>query len=102
MATVEQIALLRRLINQPNDVEPYTDAALNLWIDEAEGDVYAVASQVWREKAAKFAELVDIQEGTSRRSLGDMFEQALEMADGLEPGGGTTMRPGTTRAIERP
>ncbi len=106
MATEDQILKLRSLVNEPSDADPYTTAKLNARIDEANGDLRAVARAIWTEKAATYAELTDVQEGSSRRALGDLYEQALKMSesfglgeDGLPP---TRTRVSRTRRIERP
>jgi hypothetical protein len=102
MATIDEVAQLRRLINDVDMPQTYTDSDLELLID-ANG-VNVSGAIIWREKAASMATLVDVQEGSSRRSLGDLYEQALSMAKFLEGAdtGGSTMRNGTTRLIERP
>lgn len=107
MATSEQIAQLRRLINQPVNEAPYTDAVLTILIDaQTDGNLNTVAGSIWTEKAATYAELVDVQEGSSRRALGDLYEQAIAMAlhyssvDG--DGSIITVRHARTRPIVRP
>lgn len=80
MADAAQIAELRGLINEPT-ADPYTDAALAARIDAATGTVRALAGQVWREKAAAYAGLVDVKEGSSDRKLSQLYTQALRMAD---------------------
>ena len=103
MATPTEIADLRRMINEPTTTT-YTDDALSDLIDAA-ADLDAAASSVWTEKAATYTELVDVSEGSSRRSLGDLHEQALVMAKHYRStssgntGGSVRAR---TRAIERP
>jgi hypothetical protein len=79
MATVDQIASLRLLVAQPDDAEPYTDAALSGRID-ADGDINKTAYSIWVEKAAARADLADISEGGSSRKQGDLYEQALNMS----------------------
>jgi len=104
MATVEEIAILRRLINDTVEPYEYEDAVLEAYIDAAT-TVNAAAGTIWREKAAKYSTMVDVQEGSSRRSLGDLYEQALSLSkyfDGIDLPPGSGMRPGRTRAIERP
>lgn len=107
MATAEQLAELRRFINEPDNVDPYTDAFLNALIDGHGGDVAATAADLWRQKASSYADLVDVQEGSSRRSLSKLYEQALgmgsyydQLSGGGEPAGG--QRPSRTRRIVRP
>lgn len=80
MATSETVDDLRRMINQPDNEAPFTTDVLNARIDQARGDLRAVAAAIWTEKAATYAELTDVQEGSSRRALGDLYEQALKMA----------------------
>jgi len=79
MATVIDIARLRLLIGEPTP-DLYTDADLDTRIDTALGDLNKAAYEVWVEKSASAAELVDISEGGSSRKMGDIYEQALTMA----------------------
>lgn len=79
MATPEAIAALRLLISEPDDAEPYTDAALSARLD-ADQDSKVTAYSIWTEKAAAWAGLADISEGGSSRKQGDLHEQALAMA----------------------
>lgn len=106
MATEAEIKLLRRLVNEPENVEPWTDVYLSDVIDEAE-DIAGAAVQIWTEKAATYADIVDVQEGSSRRSLGDLHEQALNMrklfvGDDGTGQGESSFRAARTRPIERP
>lgn len=106
MATAEQILALRSMINQPQNAEPYTDDYLSGRID-AGTSLQSVAGQIWAEKASTYSEMVDIQEGSSRRSLGSLQTNALKMAAHYqeaagEGNGGASTRPSRTRAIERP
>lgn len=97
MATAEQIASLRLLIAEPDDAEPYTDAALSARLD-ADANATLTAYNIWTEKAAAWAGLADISEGGSSRKQGDLHEQALNMAkyfkgqieDGTPVTGGVT------------
>jgi hypothetical protein len=79
VATTEQIAQLRLMINQPDNVAPYTDEELSKVID-ASTSLNDAASTVWRAKAAQVAHLVDISEGGSSRKMGDVYEQFLQMS----------------------
>ena len=109
MAAAEDIAVVRVNVNEPTE-DHYTDAQLGAIIDEYDGNLDAASAAIWRVKAGRYADLVDVQEGSSRRSLGDLHEQALAMArtfaDTAAGGGGGVitggMRPGRTRPIERP
>lgn len=105
MATAEQIAELRAMINQLEDVEPYTDVYLSGRIDAAE-NLRSLAGAIWREKAATYADLVDVQEGSSRRALGSLYSNALRMATSFDGDNGSdtdvgALRPARTRQIER-
>jgi hypothetical protein len=104
MADPTEIAELRRLINEPDDVTPYTDLELAARIDAAES-VRQLASGIWVEKAAQYAELIDVKEGNSDRKLSQLRSQALAMATGLAAtdgsGGVATARRSRTRPIER-
>lgn len=105
MATVQQIADLRVMVNQPLDAEPYTDVELAARIDAMDGTLQGLAGAIWREKAGSYAGLVDVQEGSSRRSLSGLQANALKMADSFsatDPAAVTAGRAGRTRAIERP
>jgi hypothetical protein len=108
MATADEIAELRRLIAEPTDAAPYTDAELGARIDvaaELGADIRTLAASIWREKAASYAALVDVQEGNSKRTLSQLQEQALRMAgslDGAVADEELQYRRGTrTRKIER-
>ncbi len=79
MASAEQIAELRRKISEPDEAT-YTDANLNTQIDDASGDIDSVAVEIWEEKAATYAELVDISEAGSSRKNGQLYKNALDMA----------------------
>lgn len=102
MATADQILVLRSMVAEPTD-DPYTDVALGALID-ATANLNAAAAQVWMEKAARFSDLVNVREGSSSRDLGDLYKNALSMAEGFEksalgPQGG--FRSSRTRIIER-
>lgn len=79
MATPEEIARLRLLIAERSS-EVYTDEDLDTRLATADDDPNKVAYEIWTEKAAAAAELVDISEGGSSRKMGDVYEQALSMA----------------------
>jgi len=48
--------------------------------------VDAAVAQGWRIKAAKFADLVDTAEGTSKRAMSDLHKNALAMAKTFSEG----------------
>jgi hypothetical protein len=80
MASASDIAALRLLIAEPDETS-YTDIALGARLDAAGASQYSVAYDIWLEKAAATAELVDVSEGGSTRKMGDIYEQALGMAE---------------------
>lgn len=94
MATAEEISALRLLIAEPDVNGIYTDVVLSSMINSASSDLNKAAHDVWVQKAAAAAELVDISEGGSQRKMGDIHEQALNMAahfarqvsGGVDPG----------------
>lgn len=107
MATYEQIQALRRAIAEPQDADPYTDVTLNERIDAA-GGVNAAAAEIWGEKAAEAAGLVDTTESGSSRKMSQLYANFLAMqktyADRAttETGGDPERRRPRTRAIVRP
>lgn len=58
--------------NQLTDILAYQDVA---------GDVFAGAYYGWMEKAANYANLVNVNEGNAARNLSDLVSHALRMAD---------------------
>lgn len=80
MASPEEIADLRRKISELDNTN-YSDAVLGARIDAADGDLNKVAYSIWQEKAATYAELVDISEAGSSRKNSQLYKNALEMAD---------------------
>jgi len=104
MATAAEIAAFRFTIDE-QDGAVYTDQLLSDRLDSAT-NLNRLASTIWLEKAAKYARLVDTQEGTSRRSLSQLQEHALLMAgrySGLADAEDGTLpsKQTQTRAIER-
>jgi hypothetical protein len=105
VATSDQIAELRRLINEP-DESVYSDIVLAARLDEEGSTINGTASSIWREKAATYASLIDVQEGNSNRKLSQLQVNALKMAEAVLVGDSGeaitgTSRPARTRQIER-
>lgn len=104
MATITDVALLRQKIQEPDNVDPYTDDFLSELIDQYGVD--SAAGQIWEAKAASVARLVDISEGGSSRKMSQVFTQYSAIADkfnsktssGEDPTGYTAPR---TRKITR-
>lgn len=102
MATADEIAEFRLTIDE-RDTANYTDIQLSDRMD-ASTSLDTLASTIWLEKAARYTRLVDMQEGTSRRSLSQMYQHALLMSKThaeLADGAVAVARRTTTRAIER-
>lgn len=78
MATADEIAELRRMIGEPENVSPWDDAAIAALID-ASSSMNVAAMKSWEQKAATYAGMVDVQESGSSRRLSQLQEQALRM-----------------------
>lgn len=83
MATAEQIAAFRLLINAPLNETPYTDNELSDRLDLATSPE-SLAASIWREKAASFSALVNVSESGSSRNLSDLYKNALALAAEFE------------------
>jgi hypothetical protein len=83
MADADQIATLRRMTALADDDPVYTDSLLGGMIDDLGFE--AAAAQVWREKAAVVAGLVDTTESGSSRNLSQLRKGYLEMASAINP-----------------
>ena len=79
MASQEEIAALRLLINEPDDSNGWTDERLSIIIDGTTS-MQEAASKVWTSKAGTFSTLVDVAESGSSRKLSDLHKNALAMA----------------------
>lgn len=79
MASDTEIGMLRRMTALSEDDPVYTDSLLGGMIDDL--GMEAAVAQVWREKAASVADLVDITESGSSRSLSALRKGYLEMAE---------------------
>ena len=100
MATAADIDQLRAFVNEPSDEDPYSDTSLTALIDAM--GVREAAAQVWRQKAAAVADLVNVSESGSSRSLGSLYTQYLAMAKEFgdtSDTGSDIGRPRTTRIV---
>lgn len=83
MATIDEVAQLRLMVGEP-DNSTYTDAMLGALLDGYATSTLALsraARDIWYQKAASYADLVDISEGGSQRKNGDLQKRALTMAE---------------------
>lgn len=76
----QDVLMLRRMTNEPADESDYADNDLQFMLDQTSNRHNRAAARVWREKAAKYADLVNTTEGTSSRQWSKAYEQALAMA----------------------
>lgn len=88
MAIEDLIPQFRRMVDEPDDTT-YSDESIvadflspNTLLGVT--DLNTAAAQLWREKAAAAAELVNTSESGSSRALGDIYKNALEMAKHYE------------------
>lgn len=98
MATETQVDQLRRMTALEKDDPVYTDGLLGGMIDDLGMD--AAVAQVWKEKAAAAAGMVDTTESGSSRALGQLRKGYLEMAEASIPPA-TTAKRSYTVAVER-
>lgn len=75
------VAVVRDLANEPDANGAFSDAKLIGILNDNDLDVNLAASEVWSQKASKLADLVDVSESGSSRKLGDLYKQALAMAE---------------------
>lgn len=102
--TNEQLTVLRRYIDEPT-TDTYSDLALNSIFETFGSDLNLAAAEVWRDKAAKAASLVDESEGPSSLKLSQLYDRAVLQSKFYDERSvvtiATTTRRTTTRAIER-
>jgi len=59
----------------------FSDAEVQDFLEEGFTDVNAAAYFGWREKAANYANMVNVNEGNAAREMSDLHRQALRMMD---------------------
>lgn len=105
--TADQLAQVRRMIDEATDKDGYTDALLiagaEAFFVNGAYNLRAYAGSVWEEKAAKAAELVNVSESGSSRSMAQVFEHYMAMAARFNSSTGTdtatTLYPRSTRIV---
>lgn len=85
MATASELARLRRMIDEPDNTNGWTDEKLEEVFAEtanANGSLNfrAAAKDVWEGKAGSLAALTDVTESSSSRRNSQYFDHALKMA----------------------
>lgn len=100
MATDAEVSQLRRSTALDMDDAVYTDSLVGGMIDDL--GMEAAIAQIWREKAASAAGLVDITESGSSRALSALRKGYLEMAEAAVPATDTVVtKRSYTVGIER-
>ena len=94
MASESDIAALRRATALDPADPVYTDSLLGGMIDDLGFE--AASAQIWREKAAAVAGLVDTSESGSSRALSQLRSGYLDMASAVDPG---TVVPGGSYTV---
>lgn len=77
MATEAEIAQVRLNTHEPT-AETWSDIQISSLIDDR--GISDASAEIWRTKAAQYAELVDVSEAGSSHSFSDLQTKALEMA----------------------
>jgi len=78
---------VRALIGEPipaggSDADTmFTDDEIEDFLEEGHQEVKAAAYHGWLEKAANYANLVNVNEGNAARELSDLHRQALRQVD---------------------
>lgn len=78
MATSGQITFVREKTNMLSSTT-FSDEDISAKIDDA-GDVFLAIADIWRSKAAKYADLVNVSEAGASQALGDLQAKALAQA----------------------
>lgn len=78
MVDASQIAEVRENTDERDD-ETWSDAAISELIG-ATGSVNVTSAIIWRRKAAKWAELVDVSEAGASNAFNALMQKALDMA----------------------
>lgn len=78
MASSPEILQLRTFVGEPDETN-YSDILLSDRLD-VKTSLNALIAEIWREKAARYAELVTISEGGSTRQNSELYANAMRMA----------------------
>lgn len=78
MASASDILEVRRNTNEP-DVAVYPDILIGEYIDSL--GVAGASARIWRLKAAKYADLVDVTEAGATERFDQLHKKALAQAD---------------------
>lgn len=106
MANNDEYLRLRRMTGEADEAgSVYSNTDLDIFINDAAGDLNLAAAAIWREKAGNVADLVNMSEAGSSRSNSDLYKNAIDQAERYEAaaGAGTydSTNSSTTRGIVR-
>lgn len=111
MATAEERARLRRMLNEPDDTNGWTDERIDSVLEgtanpDGSLDFRAAASAGWEEIASSYVGLVNVTENGSSRTMSQQFDHAMKLAaffgtkDPSDDTGETTLpRPYSARIV---
>ena len=108
--TTDLQSQLRNMVGENAPDTEWDDDRLQIYLDRTSNDLELAAALIWEDKASSYAQLVNVSESGSSRSLGDMYKNALAMADRFRGQATTNDAPPVspvatrtrTRAIVRP
>lgn len=89
MASTESIVLFRQLVGEivpgggTDSDTMFTDDQVTAIIDAA-ADINSAAAEGWRQKAARYADMVDVSEAGESLDLSDLHEKALKQVKYFE------------------
>ena len=100
MASIEEIAKVRQNTNEAT-AERWEDSEIGAMVD-ANG-VNGASAEIWRAKAASYAELVNVSEAGASHAFGDLQQKANDMASLFEEMDQEELLPrARVKVIERP
>lgn len=104
--SAEQLAQVRKMIDEADATRGWTDVAINLVADRhiVDGvyDLRSTSGDIWETKAAQYVEAVNISESGSSRADAAMFDHAMAMAKqfgSTDPALLAANRPRSTRIV---
>lgn len=106
MATLD-LALMRKLVDDEEQAQMFSDGEVTAAFAANDSSNNATAAFLWRVKAGKVADQIDVGEAGSTRPMSQLQRQALAMADlyqklaERERTSAASVTYATTRAIER-
>ena len=88
----ETFALVRQLRTMIAETHQgsYSDAMLAAYLERNSFDLQITAAEIWREKAAAYADLVDISSAGNSRKLSQLYDRAVQQAVAYDAQAGVT------------